>query len=289
MRYHIAVASPPLRWVCFCIGAGAKGATVILRGLYTSLSGMLALTRLQETVANNMANLNTPGYRADRVSLSAFAEQLISRVETGGSGMMQLAAGQVGTLAHGSRISRGAVLEADGPVQQTGRYLDLALQGDGYFVVDTAAGKRLTRCGRFSVDSEGYLTDMAGHRVLGEDGALEVGQERFEVDQNGVLWREDKELGRLAVCTPSERLDLVKLDDGLLALRSGEPEISGDRAEDGETGWTISQNCLEGANVDPMEESARLLWAFRAFEASQKAFQIQDETLGLAVRMLSDL
>src|SRR3954469_10175616 len=120
------------------------------RGLYIAASGMLAEQTRQDQIANDLANASTAGYKADRSAQSSFGELLLANRTTGQ---------QVGPLALGSTIAEIRTDVAPAPLKETGEPLDVALEGPGFFAIQTPQGTRYTRDGQFTLSAQGTLTD----------------------------------------------------------------------------------------------------------------------------------
>ena len=131
------------------------------RGLYIAASGMLAEMTRQEQIANELANSTTPGYKADRSAQSGFGELLLSNTRNGRA---------IGRVGLGVQVDEIRTDLTPGPLHETGDPLDLAIEGEGYFAVNTAAGVRYTRNGQFTASAAGTLTDSFGNEVLGANG-----------------------------------------------------------------------------------------------------------------------
>ena len=141
-----------------------------MRGLYIAEGAMLVQQARLSLIGNNLANLNSAGYKRDEAVQSSFAEWML--IQTGGVRRAPAAARPQGLAAVGSAAHSVAVAEsytsfAPGNLTYTGRSLDLALEGEAFFQVETAEGFLYTRDGRFFIDSEGYLSTAAGYRVQG--------------------------------------------------------------------------------------------------------------------------
>lgn len=245
----------------------------MLRGLYQAASALFVHQLRHENAATNLANVQTPGFRARRLVLSPFAQLLLARLPD---------AAALGRLDYGVNVSGTVTETAAGPLRETGRPWDVALDGEGFLVVQTDGGERYTRDGRLGVDAEGRLVDVAGRFVLGQAGIIRVprGVEPV-IDLDGTVRAGDQVLGRLRVVR-FDRPDLLeRTPDGLFAASVG----SGAAVND--AGTVVRQGWLESANVDVAAQTVELMAAFRAFEAAQRAIRAQDETLGLAVNELA--
>ncbi len=215
------------------------------RGLYIAASGMVAEQMRQDQIANDLANASTPGYKADRVTQRAFAELLLSNSKTGQA---------IGGLTSGVAADRMVTDTAPQPLRETGEPLDLAIGGEGWFGVQTAAGTRYTRNGQFAAAADGTLTDQLGNRVLGRDG------QPVRLTQDGRV--DTAQVGVFALTT---------------AEKQGENLYAGDAA--GQAAGTVRAGALEGSGVDPARTMVDMIASFRAFEAGQKVITTIDDTL----------
>lgn len=242
----------------------------MLRGLYTAASGMLVRVLHQERLANDLANINTVGYKRDRTVTASFPALLLSRLERGASGI-------TGVLGTGAVAAEGGVDAGPGPLVETGRPADLALAGEGFFVVAGPAGPAYTRAGQFQVGPDGRLQTPDGWPVLSTEGTpLFPGTDEFQVAEDGRVLVNGTVIGvigRVAFPNPG---GLRKIGDNLFAATPASgPAVA--------AATPVRQGYLEQSNVDPARTVVEMLANFRAFEAAQKALQAQDQTLGLAV------
>jgi len=236
-------------------------------GHLEALEGARILERRLELAANNMANAATPGFKAQRMG---FEEYLLART------------------AEARRTAKGETPRTcfgQGTLEETQNPLDFAIEGEGFFVVDTPAGRRYTRAGNFTLDAENQLVTREGYTVLG-DGAPVVLD-----DTTGVgVWLSDD--GRFFVDeTESGRLDVVRFANPQLLERSGMnlfsasdetgPEIPSDSR--------VRQGFLETSNVNPVETMMHLIDLYRAYEAQQKALQAGDQMDNRAANDLGKL
>lgn len=230
----------------------------LIRGLYTAAAGMVAQQTRLDVAANNLANAATPGYRADVASAGALPSQFIYRLNDTRGRIAALPARPqpVGYLGTGTAVAQVTMLKKSGFYRQTGRELDFALQGDGYFVVATPAGERYTRNGSFQVNDRGQLTTDEGFLVLSRTG--------------GTIQAGDPDMAAsLAVVAAPADLELTKAGHNLLIAPA--PLYPAETA--------VRQGVLEEANVSPVEAMVDLITAMRTYEAGQKAIQTQDQTL----------
>jgi len=269
----------------------------VLRGLYTSASGMMAQQVRVDVLAHNLANVQTAGFKRQAVIQSAFPEMLLRRVNdpvvTGPSqgefARSEAARPQggfafdprpvVGRLGTGTYIDGTYSDMTAGTLRHSGNPLDLALLGDGFFTVETPAGLRFTRDGRFTLDGEGWLVTLEGHRVLGEAGPIRVQGETVHVTEQGEVWVDGALAGVLAIRVFADPQGLVREGSSLWAPTewSGEPQPAAARVQAG---------YVEDSNVNVIMAMVELIAAYRSYEANQRVIQAFDQTLGKAVNEL---
>lgn len=238
----------------------------MIRGLYSSASGLLAESTRNDVIASNLAGLSVPGFRRDVATVAAFGPTL--DYTAGGAG-----AGLTGPSA--MLDSRVSVDLQPGAVRATGNRLDLALEGPGYFAVQTRNGEAYTRGGAFRLDAAGRLTTAAGGPVLGAAGPIVLRGGQVEVRDNGDVLVDGARVDRLKVVEFAPNAQVAKLGDGLLRLTAGQVRPAG--------ATQVRQGYLEEANVNAVSELAGMIASLRAFEASQRALQANDQTLEKAI------
>jgi flagellar basal-body rod protein FlgG len=236
------------------------------QGISAAVSGMHALWMRHEVLANNLANASTPGFKRDDVLLVP---------ETPPPTQTSLTGSVPGPLYLASAIQWTDY--SQGPLQPTGRPLDVALDGPGFFVVDTPAGPRYTRNGALHVSADGYLTTARGLRVQGEGGPIRLEAGRLAIGQRGEIQVDGRTLGTLKVVDFPTPYQLVKQGAGLYA--PADP-LATPRAA---AGYEVVGGTLEGANVSPVETMVSMIEVLRTYEATQKAIQATDEINGEAV------
>jgi flagellar basal-body rod protein FlgG len=225
------------------------------RGLYVAASGMLAELARQDQLANDLANANTPGYKADRVEQQSFGALLLHNSRTG-----QV----IGSVGVGTEITRQVTDMRPQALKETGEPLDFAVAGDGFFAVRTSQGIRFTRNGAFQADRQGQLVDQLGNPVLGAT------RQPIKVAADGTV--DPKLVGLFSV--PNAR----KAGDALFTgTSSGTP-----------TG-EVRSGALEDSGLDPARAMIDMIGSLRAFEAGQKAITTIDETLDRATGTVGGL
>ncbi|RTR32963.1 flagellar hook-basal body protein [Robertmurraya yapensis] len=267
----------------------------MFKGFYTVASGMLAQQRKTEMLTNNMANANTPGFKAEQSSMRAFPEMLLKSYETKQIPTekgMSLTSGQiVGSINTGVYMQEAMPNFIQGALQDTGQKTDLALidslmptnedgiKGTVFFTVQNAAGDtRYTRNGDFTLDGQGYLTTGSGYYVLDREGdRIQLSSDQFAVDGNGYLQGAAGENANLGIAFSANPYQMVKEGNGLYRTADG-VELGDARAAAG-VDFNLQQGFLEGSNVDTGRTMTDMLTAYRAFEANQKVLQAYDKSM----------
>ncbi len=250
----------------------------MIRGLYTAASGMVSAMRRMEFVTNNLANTQTVGFKQDRSPLSTFDEMMI--LQDGSispAGNRQL--GQLGMAA----VAEEPLTDwTQGALQETGRALDFALEGPGFFTVQTPDGVRYTRDGGFTRDALGRISTTEGDLVLGDDGnPITVPGGRLIAGADGTLSVEGQVIGRLGLAEFSLEQPLRKTGNNQFA-----PRIDGD-APTPAVASAVRQSFVETSNVDMAGNQTTMMELQRAYQASQKMIQYQDEMVGRAVNEIA--
>ncbi|HEY8498178.1 MAG TPA: flagellar hook-basal body protein [Limnochordales bacterium] len=238
----------------------------MVRGLFSAASAMLVFARRQDLLANDLANATTPGYRTEVAPVEAFPEMSLYREYRAARSYR----GQAGT---GAFIGRSYTRWDPAPVRYTGRPLDVAIEGDGFFVVQAPGGPRLTRAGDFVVRPDGLLATPDGHAVLGEGGPIQVGdvpESQLAVTEDGwVTDSEGRALGRLLVVDVPDRTGLVREGANLFrwTAESGDPYPANAR---------LRQGMLEGSATPVAATMVEMIAGVRAYDAAARAVQAED-------------
>ena len=247
----------------------------MIRGLYTSASGMLTEMTRNDVTANNLANVNTTGYKKDTAINSSFAEMLIHRVNDQKPTDIS-SRPAIGTLGTGAIVDEIVTVHEPGQLRETSNQLDMAIAGEGYFVVQNDNGTFYTRNGSFTIDSEGYLVTSQGDMVQGETGPVRLGNaESVSVDDSGNISVNGEPVGTLQLVTIPDPQELTKVGDTL---------FTGGQAVNGIDGQ-VKQKFIEASNVNVINEMVNMITIMRAYEANQKIITSHDNTLGQAMEV----
>jgi flagellar basal-body rod protein FlgG len=252
----------------------------MIRGIYTAASGLGVLQARMDATSNNLANVSTNGFKQDRVQVAAFPDLLLQEKIRVNIGSMSLGSwSPVGYTNQGAVVTGVVTDHNSGVLKETGKETDLALSGEGFFSFEVRE-KGTTRVlysrdGELSRDGEGYLVDTRGNRILGENGPVQVGGDSFTVGADGVVTTAGGEEIKLTIVDLTDKSTLMKEGNNYYSAGAG------GAAEAVNPG--VSQRFLESSNVDVAAESVNLIEIMRAYEASQKLIQRQDELTDLAI------
>lgn len=237
----------------------------MIRGIYTSVSELVAAQQRMDELGGNIANVSTPGFKEVLATQGDYGAGVGLSFGDGGS------AAQIGRLSYGT-VAVGATVERlQGPLLNTGNPTDLAISGDGLFAVGTPGGVAYTRAGDLAVDSTGTLVTQQGYPVLDTNGrAIRVagGASALSVGEDGT------------VAGTGQRLALVSFPaNGLSILGENLYAISGPVQPVAAGASKIAQGFLEGSNVDMASSMTELIALQRTFQMSARSLSLQDQTL----------
>ncbi len=230
---------------------------------YVTLSRQSGLMREMQVVAQNIANASTTGFRREGVVFSEHVKR------TGNTPSL--------SMAHGN--TRHIDL-TEGGLSQTGATFDFAIQGDGFFLIDTLSGQQLTRAGSFTPGAEGELMTPDGHRLLDEGGApifVPPDARQVRLARDGTLSADGVPVTRLGLWRPTDPLKLSHQAGTLFAAPGGVEPV-----EDG----VMLQGFVEESNVNAVTEVARMIQVQRAYEMGQGLLDREDERVRAVIRTL---
>jgi len=233
--------------------------------MYVALSGQVAMEKRLNTIANNVANMNTAGFRAESVHfdtvLSDYRRDSVAFVAKGEM-----------------HIDR-----RPGPVEATGNPLDVAIDGEGWFGIDTPSGRAYTRDGRFTVNAVGDLVTLTGYNVVDRGGApiaLDPEGGPISIAADGQIRQGGEAVGVIGLFTIPQDAGLTRYGDtAVLPDVPAEPVLE-------PLGAGVRQGYSEGSNVDPVRAITELITVQRAFEQASTAVGERQRSLQEAVRVL---
>ncbi|NLL66864.1 MAG: flagellar basal-body rod protein FlgF [Clostridiaceae bacterium] len=251
----------------------------MIRGLYTSGYSMLTLNRKMDTVSNNMANVNTNGFKKDTVVFEEFSDVLMKRFFDGSD--HSPAPAQIGNMTLYNDIATVHTDFTQGALENTGISTDVAIDGDegAFFCVAVPENNQFreyyTRDGAFKLDSNGRLVTRDGHFVMGQNGPIMLEGSEFTITYRGEIIQNGETVDTLRIRKFENPESLRKYGFNLITA-TGESQ---DAAFEG----TIQQGFVERSNVDSVKEMVDMITVLRAYESNQKLIQYQDSTLERAV------
>jgi flagellar basal-body rod protein FlgG len=261
-----------------------------------------------DAVANNLANVDTDGYKRDVAAFKAFPEMLIRRLDDDGVYHTPFgsadAAPIVGKMGTGVELNELFTCFEQGFPKETSSDFDFALDGKGFFSIATPYGERYTRNGSFQLGKEGFLETKEGYPVLGENGPIKIKANNFQVDKEGRVWinaayPDDPELliGREAnqweETVLLDTLKIVEFELERFLQKQGsslyrESETSGPAMIMSENSRPmVIQGFVEASNVNPVNEMVEMIAVNRSYEANQKVIQTEESALGTLINQVA--
>lgn len=246
----------------------------MLDRIYMQMQAMQVLSRSQDVTADNLANINTPGFKGNKLFYSMLTENM-----------------------NGTEIKRAVPMSQinldQGILEPTGNEFDVAINGDGFFKVQENDTEYLTRDGRFSLDSDGFLVNSNGANVLGDSGPIQLnelfqsnnttgGPNRLEISKNGMVLINGK---------PQDKLHIVNVKDPNLLERQGSTYFTvKDEIELSDEGiGMVMQGYFEKGNVQPLAEMVDMMRNMQMFESQQRAMKTTDDMLSQVTSRLGRL
>jgi flagellar basal-body rod protein FlgG len=254
----------------------------LVRGLYTSASGALTAQAQADTIANNLANVDTAGFKRALLQVASAPTMDVYRLQNdpgtlNGKATPGVPASQyVGSLGTGSQVMDSPSVFEQGTMDRTGNALDFAVQGNAFFAIQTGAGVRYTRDGQFARDPQGYLVTQDGNRVLGQNGPVRLPAGDFQVRSDGTIAQNNNVVDRFRLVQFANLTNVRPEGDNHFVALPGSGPVPN-------TTSTVMQGALERSNANVVRSMVDLITAQRWFEANQKSIQTQDEATSLAV------
>ncbi len=246
----------------------------MLDRIYMQMQAMQVLSKSQDVTADNLANINTPGFKGNKLFYRMMTENL-----------------------NGQEIKRAVPMSQvnmdQGILEPTGNEFDVAINGTGFFKVQDGDQEYLTRDGRFSLNSDGILVNSNGAQVLGESGPIQLtelfqstnesgGPNQLEISKDGTI---------LINGNAQDKLQIVKVDDPTLLERQGSTYFTvKDEIELSDDGiGMVMQGYFEKGNVEPLAEMVDMMRNMQMFESQQRALKTTDDMLSQVTSRLGRL
>lgn len=253
----------------------------MIRGWYIGASGMNAQQNRLDAISNNLANVDTAGYKRDITVSKNFPELLLRRTKADGVYETYFGSAEVapviGRVGLGVETNENFTDFEQGSFKETSTSVDFALAGEGFFAVSTPYGERYTRNGNFFLGKEGVLTTKDGFPVMGDDGPIHLDNDKFTAREDGTLYDENgNEMTRIKIVRFDNERYLKKMGASLWSAN----DISGPAhvAEGGERPRAL-QGYVETSNVNVVNQMVQMIEVNRAYEANQKTIQSEDSMM----------
>lgn len=241
----------------------------MVRGFYTLGSGMLTQSRVLDAISNNISNAETPGFKKSTVTTKTFGNMVIDRVH-------EADRTPIGDATFMNTADKSVTDYTQGTVSQTGRSLDFAINGSGFFGLQTSNGTVYTRNGNFNIDADGYLVLKGKGRVLGTNGPLKPGTDNITSDGSGDIFAGGRKIGQIAVYGFND----------LSALKTtGEGVYTGNNAKVIQNAQLLWKN-KEDSNVNMTKEITNAISAQRDLQTCSEALKMYDGVIDQATTQI---
>ncbi len=232
--------------------------------VYNGLFGALTQKYRLDIIANNLANVNTIGYKKDKLAfeqvLSYYAHDFLDP----NIGLNEHIRWPEKDLLTQPRIGEKRVDFSQGPLKKTGNPLDIAIGGRGFFKLETPSGIMYTRAGNFTLDTNGFIVSPKGYRLMGKGGPIQInGHGKITITQDGVVYVGNTQAGIIDIVDFKDRGLLRKIGENLYQNKGNNPEQPVNKP-------TLYQGFLEGSNVEVVTEMVKMIDTLRNFEQLQK-------------------
>ena len=254
----------------------------MIRGWYTGASGMNAQQNRLDAISNNLANVDTAGYKRDITVSKSFPELLIRRTNFDGVYHTEFGSADVapiiGKLGLGVETNENYIDFSQGSFKSTNSKTDAALSGNGFYVIETPLGERYTRNGNFLIGKEGILETKDGYPVLGENGYIYLDDDKININEDGIIAKSDDG-------TEIDRFKVVRFDNERYLKKMGESmystnDIAGPaHIAEGNERPKFLQGYSETSNVNVVNEMVQMIEVNRAYEANQKTITSEDSMM----------
>jgi flagellar basal-body rod protein FlgG len=234
---------------------------------------MVAESLRTDAIANNMANVDTVGYKRDVTITKDFGSMLIEQVDGAAN------QSDIGSMGCGSVVDEVATIHDPGQILPTGNPLDLAISGNGYFTVQTANGLRYTRNGSFYRSAQGQLVTAEGDRVMGTNGPVSLTGKKIVIGRNGSVQVDGVQTNQLRLVEFANDRTALSKEGNSLYVSTGAQQPT-------QATGSLEQGSTERSNVNVITEMVNLIAGYRAYEINGKMVQTHDSMLDKAVNQV---
>lgn len=237
--------------------------------IYQAAAGALLQQMRLDMLSNNLANVNTTGFKAD---LPVF------RMESAGTATQTASPSTPGRLSPYAPPMEARTDFEPGPLARTGNALDMAIVGKGFFEVQAPEGSRFTRKGNFTINEQGALATADGWPVMGQGGAITIDGNRVEISDQGEVYVDGEAVDTIRVVDFEEPYDLVKTGDTSFVPAPG---VQPQTMEEGKS--QLAQGFVESSNVNAIRTMTELIETMRVFESYQRIIRTADDATAKTV------
>lgn len=234
------------------------------RGFYTLTSGMITQQRKIDISSNNIANMNTAGYKREQAVTTSFGNLLINKYKQNG---IYEEATPINNVSIIRTMEENNTIHSQGTLEETGSMTDFAIKGAGFFAIDNQGQILYTRNGSFNIDEEGYLFLEGSGRVQGEFGDIYIGTDKFDFAEDGSIIVDDEVIDNIVIYDFPDYNDLNKFGEGMFTS-----DVEPDLVEYP----VIAHKTVERSNVNVTEELTDILSSQRALQTAAQALKIYD-------------
>lgn len=244
----------------------------MLKSLFISAAGMLPKMHQLEVISNNLANINSHGFKKQSVF-----ERHLKNAQNAALNMLG---------AEDNSMSPDEVYTdfSQGTLENTGNPLDFAIVGPGFFVVQGEDGQYLTRNGHFQLDNYGRLIDENGNAVVTSGGELYLQNNQFEIDESGKIYVDGQVIAQIEIRQVQNPASLERVGQNYFKASSDTVFV-----ENEPMSYQVKQGMLESSNVDPLQEMVQMIELYRTFELAQKNIQTEDNNLNKIINQAGRL
>lgn len=253
------------------------------RGLYTSAIGMITQMNKMDVVTNNIANVDNTAFKSDDVIVQSFSEEFMKILDDPTRRLINRD-NKIGKVSLGNFIAEVNTNFNTGSFKETGGTYDLAIEGDGFFAIDTVDKngenvEKYTRDGSFTVNANNELMTKEGNYVLGENGRILIPNGNISISENGYIYSNGEFVDRLKIVSFENNESLRKYGDNLYSRieETKEKPFNG----------KLLQRYIETSNVNIVDEMVKMINVSRVYEVNQKMIQSHDDVLGKAVNEIA--
>jgi fagellar hook-basal body proteins len=254
----------------------------MIRGLYAAAAGMFTQQKALDVVSNNIANAGTAGYKSQATTESSFGDHLLSRM----SEMEGASKDNIGSIPYMTINNSEYTDFSQGSLDSTGRSVDMAINGDGFFLVDSEKyGPVLTRNGQFEIDSDGELYLPGVGKVLndGED-TISLENDNFAVSPTGVITANGEEVDTLSIVKPTEDTVLKSVGNGVYQC----DENGGYEQADTDS-YRVTQGSLEKSNINIAQEMSKIIAGQNHYNSCAQVIKVYDGIDELTVNQVGKI